>query len=86
MMSGQRRKKPELGLLKQAFEPPPQLGMPELPIREAPISKITVPERFISLSHDKNESKLTCHHGREDTLQNSRRYKRHKDFQERSNE
>lgn len=52
-MSGQSRKKPELGLLEQAFEPPPQLGMPELPIREAPISNITVPERIISFSCDK---------------------------------
>lgn len=40
---GKVEKKPELGLLEQAFEPPPQLGMPELPTREAPISKITVP-------------------------------------------
>lgn len=84
-MSGQSRKKPELGLLEQAFEPPPQLGMPELPIREAPISNITVPERIISFSCDKNESTLTRHHGREDTLQDSRWYKRHEDFQERSN-
>jgi hypothetical protein len=30
--------------------------MPELPIREAPISKITVPERTISFSHNRNES------------------------------
>lgn len=44
-MLGQRAKYPVAGLSKQSFEPPPQLGAPELPMRLAPIIKTTVPVR-----------------------------------------
>lgn len=42
-MLGQRAKYPVDGLSKQSFEPPPQLGAPELPMRLAPIIRTTVP-------------------------------------------
>lgn len=42
-ISGQSSKKPLEGLLMQSFEPPPQFAIPELPMRDAPIIRITVP-------------------------------------------
>lgn len=40
---GQSWKMPEDGRLIQSLDPPPQLGIPDEPIREAPIITITVP-------------------------------------------
>jgi len=40
---GHSWKMPLVGRLRQSFEPPPQFGMPDDPIKEAPIIKITVP-------------------------------------------
>lgn len=42
---GQSSKNPEVGRPEQSFDPPPQLGMPEEPMREAPIMTMTVPIR-----------------------------------------
>lgn len=43
MMSGQSWKKPDAGRLMQSLDPPPQFGIPEDPMREAPIIRMTVP-------------------------------------------
>jgi len=42
-MVGQSRNIPLVGKVSQEFEPPPQFGTPEDPMRDAPIIKITVP-------------------------------------------
>ena len=42
-MSGQSWKKPDAGRSMQSLDPPPQLGMPEEPMRDAPIMRMTVP-------------------------------------------
>jgi hypothetical protein len=43
VMSGQSMKKPEAGRDAQSFEPPPQLRMPDEPMRDVPMRRITVP-------------------------------------------
>lgn len=43
MISGQSWKRPLVGRSMQLFEPPPQSAIPEEPIKEAPIRRITVP-------------------------------------------
>ena len=43
VISGQSRKNPVSGRLRQSLDPPPQLGIPEAPTREAPIIRMTVP-------------------------------------------
>ena len=40
---GQSANMPLVGLVEQLLLPPPQLGMPEDPMREAPIISTTVP-------------------------------------------
>jgi hypothetical protein len=52
---GQSSKIPEVGRLEQSLDPPPQLGMPESPMSDAPIIKITVP-----VVRKNNEVKLTA--------------------------
>jgi hypothetical protein len=42
-MSGQSMKKPEAGRDAQLFEPPPQLRMPDEPMRDVPMRRMTVP-------------------------------------------
>ena len=42
-MVGQSSKIPDVGRLEQSLDPPPQLGIPEDPTREAPIMSMTVP-------------------------------------------
>lgn len=46
-MVGQSSKMPDVGRLEQSFEPPPQFGTPEAPIRDAPIIRMTVPKKPI---------------------------------------
>lgn len=41
---GQSWKKPDAGRPEQSFEPPPQFGIPDEPMRDAPIITITVPD------------------------------------------
>ena len=42
-MSGHNAKNPDEGLLRQLLDPPPQSAIPELPTRDAPIMRMTVP-------------------------------------------
>ena len=44
-ISGQSWKMPDVGRLMQSLDPPPQLGIPDEPISEAPIITMTVPLR-----------------------------------------
>lgn len=41
---GQRESGPLVGRVWQPFDPPPQLGMPDEPMRDAPIMTMTVPD------------------------------------------
>lgn len=42
-MLGQSWKNPVAGRLRQSLAPPPQSGIPDAPMREAPIIRMTVP-------------------------------------------
>ena len=53
-----------MGLDEQSFEPPPQLGTPEDPIRDAPIIRITVPvtiggKIFFRIRGETNDMKIS---------------------------
>lgn len=53
-MVGHSLKIPDVGRLWQLFEPPPQFAAPEVPMRDAPIIRITVPTKkkgSVSLIH-----------------------------------
>jgi hypothetical protein len=45
---GQSANIPVVGLVAHKLPPPPQLGMPEDPTKDAPIIKMTVPENLLS--------------------------------------
>lgn len=42
---------PDVGRPAQSFEPPPQFGIPDDPMRDAPIMRITVPIKIINVSN-----------------------------------
>lgn len=44
VISGHNWKGPDVGRLLQSFEPPPQLRIPEEPMSDAPIIRMTVPK------------------------------------------
>lgn len=84
LRSGQSSKKPDAGRPKQSFEPPPQFGIPDDPISDAPIMRITVPvwrmASVTSLSVMQIPGRdipavRTSNQRREDTLQHARRDK-----------
>ena len=49
---GQSSKMPEVGRVLQSLDPPPQLGIPDEPISEAPIITMTVPLRPLADMED----------------------------------
>ena len=81
---GHNSKIPLAGLVWQSLLPPPQFGMPDEPMRLAPINTTTVPRcKLNGMNHAKNfVLQLTGDHGRKDTLEDARWYERHSDFEE----
>jgi hypothetical protein len=52
-MLGQSAKNPVSGLSLQLFDPPPQFAIPDSPISDAPIIRITVPETGLARAQSK---------------------------------
>jgi len=69
LIFGQNVKKLSGGALLQGPEPPPQLDIPEAPIRDAPIMTITVPRFCVNDTLVLVEKRcITCDDGRKYTL------------------
>lgn len=77
-MVGQSSKRPDVGRPAQSLDPPPQFGMPDDPINEAPIIRMTVPDNvqdILATGRSIMQNTLACDQRREDTLQYPGRYK-----------
>lgn len=60
---GHRESGPLVGRAWQPFDPPPQLGMPDEPMREAPIMMMTVPGHTCwKTDYLRPQGVLTCDH------------------------
>jgi hypothetical protein len=57
-MVGQSSKRPVAGEVLQSLEPPPQFGIPDAPMREAPIMSTTVPNITFALSSDGSDDDI----------------------------